>query len=191
MSQFEIDCSALDCTTAHPAAAAQRRDCPTGIKRSEINSLFTLDPINGVPISNWGAGLVALDFDIDNTDATGVKQKQFFGKGNLAVDDGVAVTLNDFNSVDISKIQTLTFEIYDIAPETFNYFRSIQCGTLSTPRIYFTTVSDMIYGAAEGILLTSFKVSFPLDEGEDAIEKIVITATIDDKVAPDRYDYPL
>lgn len=191
MSQFAIDCAALDCTTLHPVAAVQLRDCPKAPNRSEVNSIILLDPINGTPITNWGSGLIATDFNIDNTDATAVAQKQFFGKGNLAVDDGVAVTLNDFKSVDLTRIQTLTFEIYDIEPATYDYFRSLQCGNLAIPKLYFTTVSDMIYGAADGILLTSFKVAFPLDEGEDGVEKIIITATIDDKVAPDRFDYPL
>lgn len=188
---FEIDCSALECDGVYAAATAQDPNCPNDVYRSEVNSIILIHPVLGTPIANWGASMTALDFDIDNADATSVKQKQFFGVGNVAEPEEVTTTLNDFSEVVLARKNTLSFEIYDVSQETRDFFRQLQCGKLPRPKLYYTTVADKIYGAEMAIPLISFKATELSEQGEDAITKWQITAIWDSKVAPDRYDYPL
>jgi len=189
---FSIDCTAIPCGTGLlPAADPSSQFCDENLFQSEINSLilFNKDLGAGGP-TNWGPAIAALDFDIDNTDATDVKQKRFFGKGSLAASEPQTITTNDFNQVVLSRTFTLTFQVYDIGTATYDYFRSIQCSTVR-PQVDFTTVGVKLYGKDGGITPTSFDADIILEEGEDSVESITITITWKGKTAPDRLTSPI
>ena len=109
---FAIDCDTVLC----PAGALGAMDIQTencnDVNQSEVNSLIMWHPTLGVAPTNWGAGIAAIDFDIDNTDATDVKQKQIFVKGGMPASEEVTKTLNSFQDVVINRTHTLTLELY-------------------------------------------------------------------------------
>ena len=86
VNQFGIDCSTILCPDGIlGAVGVMSQNCDASVNQSEINSLLLVHPTLGTLVTNWGSGLVALDFDIDNTDATDVKQKRIFGSMNLSL----------------------------------------------------------------------------------------------------------
>lgn len=188
---FGIDCSTITCPDGLLGAAdVMTSDCSANINRSEVNSVILVHPTLGTPIANWGAGMVALDFDIDNSDATDVKQKQFVGRGSFGEPETTTTTLNDFREYDITKTYTLTFTVFDIGDSTYDFMRKIECGSV-TPLLYFTTVAGKIYGKDGGICPKQVRASLILDEGSDAIERWQVQFIWEAKTAPDRFDYPL
>lgn len=187
---FAVDCSLLTCDGSLGAAGKQVQYCPAFIKRSELNSLILVNPTVGTVIANWGDSLVALDFDIDNTDATDTKQKQFFGKGSIAEAEGSPVVLNDFQDYNLGDKTTATFVIYDISPETYTYWAKVKCGKIK-PRGYFTTVASEIIGSATAIQFTSVNPNIIFDEGSDAVKRIEVTLIWESDTFPDVYPYPL
>jgi len=189
INEFSIDCDAQTCAAALGAASAQVQDCPANINQSEVDSIIMIHPTLGTPISNWGGSLVALDFDIDNTDATDVSQKRFFGVGSVPANEVQEVTLNNFQNFSIDKTFTLTMDIFDITPATYDYFRKIQCGKVK-PLFWYTTVADKIYGSTTGINPIKFMVTTPLESGEGSLEKITIEVSWKAKTSPDRYPMP-
>ncbi len=189
INAFSIDCDAQTCAAALGAASTQVQDCPANINQSEVDSVILVHPTLGTLVTNWGASLVALDFDIDNTDATDAAQKRFFGVGSVPANDVQEVTLNNFQSFGLDKTFTLTMDIFDITPATYDYFRKIQCGKVK-PLLYYTTVADKIYGSSVGISPIKFNVTTPLDSGEGSLEKITIEVSWKAKTSPDRYPMP-
>lgn len=189
INEFSIDCDAQTCAAALGAASAQVQDCPANINQSEVDSIILVHPTLGTLVTNWGPSLVALDFDIDNTDATDVSQKRFYGVGSVPANEVQDVTLNNFQQYSLDKTFTLTMDIFDITPTTYDYFRKIQCGKVK-PLIYYTTVADKIFGSSVGISPIKFMVTTPLESGEGSLEKITIEVSWKAKTSPDRYPMP-
>lgn len=185
-----VDCSALDCNGVLGAAGSQVQYCPKGIKRSQLSSVILTNPTVGTLIANWGNALVALDFNIDNADATDVKQKQFFGKGSIAESESSEIELNDFQTYNLGDTNTATFSIYDIDEATHEYWSKVKCGIIK-PLGYFTTVDSEIIGVAAGLNFSSIKPNLIFDEGKDAVKRIDVTFTWEAKTFPDVYPYPL
>jgi hypothetical protein len=191
VNQFGIDCSTILCPDGIlGAVGVMSQNCDPSLNQSEINSLLLVHPTLGTLVTNWGAGLVALDFDIDNADATDVKQKRIFGSGDMPNSEPLQVTTNDFNVNTLMRTYTLNFTVFDIDSVTYDYFRKIQCSSVK-PLIYFTTVAQKIKGSATGISPASFDVQTPLDRGEENVERIELTITWKSKTSPDSYDSPL
>lgn len=189
INEFTIDCDAQTCAAALGAASAQVQDCPANVFQSEVDSIIMIHPTLGTPIANWGPTLAAIDFTIDNTDATDVDQKRFFGVGSVPANEIQEVTLNNFQLYAIDKMFTLTMDIFDITANTYDYFRKIQCGKVK-PLFWYTTVGGKIYGSATGISPIKFNVTTPLDSGESSLEKITIEVSWKAKTSPDRYPMP-
>ena len=188
---FAVDCDLITCPGGSlGAASAMDINCDPNLNQSEINSLIMTHPTLGDLVTNWGPGLVVGDFDIDNTDATNVKQKRFFGIGDLAASEALTVTTNNFNSNVLMRTFTLNFSIFDLSPATYDYFRKLQCSTVK-PLLWFTTVAQKIKGKDGGISLTSITVDTPLERGEESVERIDIVMTWKAKTSPDSYDSPL
>lgn len=190
INEFSIDCAAQTCSSPLGAASNQDQFCPIDVSQSEIDSLIIVHPTLGTLVTNWGAGLVLGDFDIDNTDATDVKQKRFFGVGSLGEPEISEVTLNNFQPYPISKTYPLTFEITQVSLATRDYFRKIECNKIK-PLIYYTDVDGFIHGGATGIQPTRFDVSMPMDSGQEGIQKILLSIQWKAKTSPDRYVSPL
>ena len=185
-----VDCDALACDGVLGAAGTQVQYCPANIRRSQLDSVILVNPTVGTLIANWGASLVALDFDIDNTDITDVKQKQFFGKGSIAESEASEIELNSFQMYNLGDTNTATFSIYDISLDTHEYWSKVKCGKIK-PLGYFTTVDSEIIGVAAGLNFTSIKPNLIFDEGKDAVKRIDVTFTWEAKTFPDVYPYPL
>jgi hypothetical protein len=147
-------------------------------------------PTLGTAPTNWGSSLAATDFNIDNADATEVAQKQFFGIGSIGEPEIVTTTLNDFREYVLTKIYTLTFTIFDIGSDTYDFMRKLECGVV-IPYVLFTTVGQEIGGKDGGICPKSIQPSLILDEGNDAIKKWQLVITWESKTAPDMFDNPL
>ena len=187
---FAIDCDTVLC----PAGALGAMDVQTencnDVNQSEVNSLIMWHPTLGVAPTNWGAGIAAIDFDIDNTDATDVKQKQIFVKGGMPASEEVTKTLNSFQDVVINRTHTLTLELYTFGDATYDYLRKLQCNKVK-PLFCFTTVGGKLFGKDGGISATKFALDFLLEEGEENCEKWSITISWKSLTAPDRLDNPL
>ncbi len=190
----QIDCTAIDCTSPLGAADAQLQDCPSNITRAEVNSLIIWHPTLGTDITNWPAtgetGLVALDFDIDNTDATDVKQKQFFGVGTVSEPEESAVPLNDGQEFVLNRKYSLVFTLWDIPAATYDYLRKIQCGVVK-PKFVYSDRANYLYGIDGGIAASKWTVAFIKNTGDDAVNNAQITITWDSSVDPDRVISPL
>jgi len=187
---FAIDCDTVLC----PAGALGAMDIQTencnDVNQSEVNSLIMWHPTLGVAPTNWGAGIAAIDFDIDNTDATDVKQKQIFVKGGMPASEEVTKTLNSFQDVVINRTHTLTLELYTFGDATYDYLRKLQCNKVK-PLFDFTTVGGKLFGKDGGISPVKFALDFLLEEGEENCEKWSITISWKSLTAPDRLDNPL
>ena len=187
---FAIDCDTVLC----PAGALGAMDIQTencnDVNQSEVNSLIMWHPTLGVAPTNWGAGIAAIDFDIDNTDATDVKQKQIFVKGGMPASEEVTKTLNSFQDVVINRTHTLQLELYTFGDATYDYLRKLQCNKVK-PLFDFTTVGGKLFGKDGGISPVKFALDFLLEEGEENCEKWSITISWKSLTAPDRLDNPL
>lgn len=184
-----IDCTAQTCADTLPAAAVQDQFCPEEVSQSEVNSLILFSESGTAP-SNWGAAIVATDFNIDNTDTAGLAQKQFFGMGSVAEPEDAEITLNDDVRYVLERTRTLTFTIYDLPLATRDFLRELQCDVYR-PRFLFTDRGGYIYGVDGGLVAKQFKVSFPKNSGNDAVNQAVITIVFAGKTDPDRFVSPL
>ena len=187
---FSVDCSTLVCPDgALGAMNAQSQDCAS-VNQSEVNSLIFWHPTLGTAPTNWGAGMAAIDFNIDNTDATDVAQKQIFGVGDLPAPEFQSVVVNNFNSVDIAGTWTLNFDLYDIGDDTYDYLRKLECSKVK-PQFIFSTVGGYLYGKDGGITPTQIRLSPVLERGEESVERWSLIITWKGQTAPDRVENPL
>ena len=187
---FAIDCDTVLC----PAGALGAMDLQTencnDVNQSEVDSLIMWHPTLGIAPTNWGALIAAIDFDIDNTDATDIKQKQLFVKGGMPASEEITKTLNSFQDVVINRTHTLQLELYTFGDATYDYLRKLQCNKVK-PLFCFTTVGGKLFGKDGGISATKFALDFLLEEGEENCEKWSITISWKSLTAPDRLDNPL
>jgi hypothetical protein len=187
---FSVDCSTVVC----PAGALGAMDAATqncnSVVQSEVNSILFWHPTLGTAPLNWGPSMVLLDFDIDNTDATDVKQKQIFGIGDMPAPEFQTVVVNNFNSVDIAGTWTLNFDLFDIGDDSYDYLRKLECSTVK-PQFIFSTVGGYLYGKDGGITATQIRLSPILDRGEESVEKWSFVITWKSQTAPDRVPNPL
>ena len=187
---FDIDCDTVDCPDgALGAMDAQSESC-NEVNQSEINSLIWWHPTLGTAPTNWGAGITALDFDIDNTDATDVKQKQIFGVWEMPEPTESTVTTNSFQEVTLSKTFSITGTLYTFGGDTFDYLRKIQCNKVK-PNFVFTTVGGKLLGKDGGIVPSKFTLNYVLNQGEESVEQWTFDIQFKSLTAPDRLDNPL
>ena len=186
---FSVDCSTVVC----PAGALGAMDAATqncnSVVQSEVNSIIFWHPTLGTAPLAWPPLLVT-DFDIDNTDATDVKQKQIFGIGDMPAPEFQSVVVNNFNSVDIAGTWTLNFDLFDIGTESYDYLRKLECSTVK-PQFIFSTVGGYLYGKDGGITATQIRLSPILERGEESVEKWSFVITWKSQTAPDRVPNPL
>ena len=191
MSQFSIDCTALDCLTSPLGAAdVMPIDCLQNTSQSEIDAIVVWHPELGSPPTNWGNSMTPADFNIDNSDATDVAQKLFRGIGDKPNNEQTSVTVNNFNEIPLNTTQTINFEILDVGDLTYDYWRRVQCGKVK-PVFLFKTVGGYLYGGANGITPIKYEVNFPKDRGRESLERITMVITFENIVDPDRVPSPL
>jgi len=188
---FEVDCDTLACPDgALGAMSVQTEDC-NDVNLSEVNSIIWIHPTLGSGIDNWGSVLTAGDFNIDNSDATDLAQKQIFVTGGVAEPEETEVTLNGFQTVTLNKTFTLSAEFYSDGSEiTYDYLRKLECNKVK-PKFWFTTMGGKIFGKDGGIIPSKFSLSKVLEQGEESVEKWVMNIQWKALTSPDRYDYPL
>lgn len=187
---FAVDCDALDCPDgALGAMNAQSESC-SEVVQSEVNSVIFWHPTLGTAPTNWGPTIAALDFNIDNADATDVKQKQIFVTGSVPEATDTEVTLNGFQTVTLSRTHTMTVNLYTFGDATYDYLRKIQCGKVK-PQFVFTTMGGKLFGKDGGITPSKINANFVLNEGEESFETWTIVFEWKSLTAPDRLDNPL
>ncbi len=187
---FAVDCSTIDCPDgALGAMDAQTENC-NDVVQSEVNSLIWWHPTLGTAPTNWGPSIADTDFDIDNTDATDVNQKQIFVTGAMAEPEDVVKTVNGFQEVIISRTFTLTATLFTFGDDTFDYLRKVQCGKVK-PQFVFTTAGGKLLGDDGGITPSKFTLNYVLDEGEENCEKWNFEIQWKALTAPDRLNNPL
>lgn len=189
MNVFDVACDIACPDGALGAMGAQSKYC-NDVNLSQLESLILQHPTLGTPIDNWGPGLTALDFLIDNTDTTDVSQKQIFGIGSVAEPTIDEVEVNAFQMAKIKGVYTISFRLYTFDSVTYDYLRKLQCGTVK-PKITYTTEGGYIYGKDGGIDTTKFQVELIQDEGSSAVEYFQFTIEWNAKNAPDRFLNPL
>lgn len=190
-----VDCSTQTCDGALSPANTQNRTCPANISQAEINTLILWNPNTGATFNdnaptNWGQSIASSDFNIDNTDATDVAQKQFWGVGSIDAPENLEQTINDGQTVILDRTRTLTFTIFDIGDDTYDYFRELQCDKIR-PYFIYGDLGGYLYGVDGGLVPKLFQPSNPKSSGEDAINQIQITIAFDGKTDPDRVPNPL
>lgn len=187
---FAIDCDTVDCPDgALGAMDAQSESC-NDVVQSEINSIIFWHPTLGTAPTNWGAGIAAIDFSIDNTDATDVNQKQIFVVGGMPEPEETTITTNGFQEVTLSKTFSLTATLYTFGDATFDYLRKLQCNKVK-PQFVFTTAGGKLVGNDGGITPSKFTLNYVLEEGEESVEKWTFDIQFKALTAPDRLDNPL
>ena len=187
---FSVDCSTVVCPAGALGAMDDAAQNCNSVVQSEVNSIIFWHPTLGTAPLNWGPSMVLLDFDIDNTDATDVKQKQIFGIGDMPAPEFQSVVVNNFNSVDIAGTWTLNFDLFDIGDDTYDYLRKLECSTVK-PQFIFSTVGGYLYGKDGGITATQIRLSPILERGEESVEKWSFVITWKSQTAPDRVPNPL
>lgn len=186
---FSVDCSTLICPDgALGAMNDQSQDCAS-VVQSEVNSIIFWHPTLGSGPAVWPPTAPS-DFDIDNTDATDVKQKQIFGIGDMPAPEFQSVVVNNFNEVDIAGTWTLNFDLFDAGSDTYDYLRKLECSKVK-PQFIFSTVGGYLYGKDGGITPTQLRLSPILERGEESVEKWTFTITWKGQTAPDKVPNPL
>ena len=187
---FGVSCDVVTCPDGELGAmGAQGKFC-NEVNLSQLESLILQHPVDGTPIDNWGASMTALDFQIDNADATDVKQKQIFGVGSVPEPTIDEIETNGFQMTKIKGVYAISFRLYTFDAVTYDYLRKLQCGTVK-PKIYYTTEGGYIYGKNGGIDTTKFQVELIQEEGSSAVEYFQFNIEFNSKTAPDRYLNPL
>tara|TARA_R110000851_G_scaffold150931_1_gene291988 strand:- start:271 stop:846 length:576 start_codon:yes stop_codon:yes gene_type:complete len=186
---FSVSCDIICPDGTLGAMGAQDQFC-NDINLSQIQSLIWWHPTLGTPIDNWGVGLSALDFSIDNTDAFDVAQKQVFGIGSVGEPTENEIELGSFQKQKLPSVYPISFKLYTFTAATYDYLRSVQCGQIK-PLIAYTTEGGYIYGKDGGITATKWSVEFMQPEGENAVEYFQFNIEFKAKNAPDRLINPL
>jgi len=187
---FAVDCDAVTCPDGALGVMDVSTEFCNDVVQSEITSIIFWHPVDGVAPTNWGNSMLVTDFDILNTDATDVKQKQLFLKGGMPEPDETTIITNSFQEVVLSRTQTVTLSLYSFGDDTYDYLRKLQCGTVK-PKFIFSTAGGKLYGKDGGIQATKFSLALVLDEGEESVEKWTITIAWKTLVSPDRVPNPL
>jgi len=187
---FAVDCDLVTCPGGPLGAMNAQTESCNDVALSEVNSIIFWHPTSGNAPTNWGPAIAAIDFSIDNTDATDADQKQIFVTGGVPEPEETEITVNGFQTVILNKTFTLNFELYTDGSDTYDYMRKLQCGTVK-PQFLFTTMGGKIFGADGGITPSKFTVNKVLEQGEESVEKWVGEIQWKALTAPDRYDNPL
>ena len=96
------------------------------------------------------------------------------------------------------RVRTLTFEVYVCDDQTYEFLRTLECGTI-LPCFYYETLGKCLFGdqvdntdlTGIGIQAESIKVSFVYEQGRESVEKAIITLTWSSLISPRRITNPL
>lgn len=194
---FSISCP-TSCGAATDRPALPEDMCQTTLKQSEIYLLLIQGTAAGPTDASSGSAWTTPSALIDNTDTTGAKFHYLIGRGSLGTAaETIQTGARNAESV-TSREFTLTFTVFDIAdPLVYDYCRDLQCGS-KKPRIMYASEGGWLYckvgastAADNGIQTKSVTVSFPKDEGKEAVDRAVITMKWDALTDPDRVVNPL
>ena len=187
---FAVDCDGVVCPDGVLGAMDAQAEFCNDVDQSEVNSIIFWHPTLGVAPTNWGPTMIAGDFDIDNTDATDVKQKRLFVKGGMPEPDESVITTNAFQEVVLSRTYNLELTLYTAKDATYDYLRKLQCGKVK-PKFVFSTAGANLFGKDGGIEPSKLSLSVVLEEGEESVEKWTIKIAWKGLVSPDRVPNPL
>ena len=187
---MSISCDDLVCPGGILGAANNvSTDCLDAIL-SQIGGIIMWNPTIGTAPTNWGPSMVVTDFDIDNTDATDVKQKRFPLIGNLGKPEYQKIPTIQFKTVTALKTRSFNFKIYHVDSINYDFFRKIECGKIR-PKILLETEGGFLLGKDGGIEYADIELDAIFEEGETAIEYWEGVITFKAQVSPDRVPNPL
>lgn len=182
-----------DCngTLNYPAIEADQ-DCTSyDINYSELTDLWIQPTGAGAPFSAWLTGVYTVTpepTNIDNTVTDNSATKWIVGAGGVAVPEKTTEELPKRRDRISLRTYTVTFNIPNVSDEMRDFGRSLQCGDTSF-NFWYANLTH-VFGSATGIEPKSADCDFPLDEGRDGRERMVITLTFESKVDPERRTKP-
>lgn len=187
---MSVDCAALECPSGLLGAASNiTTDC-LDVDLSQLSGIILWHPTEGTAPTNWGSGMLVTDFDIDNTDPTGVKQKRFPLVGNLPKPEYQKITTIGFNSVTVLKTRAFNFRIYHVNGVNYDFLRKVECGKVR-PKFIMETEGGYLLGKDGGIDFSDIELDAVWNEGETEVEYWEGVISFKTKVSPDRVLSPL
>lgn len=189
---MSVDCASVECPGGVLGAAADISTECLDVVLSQIGGIimWNPDPTLGVAPTNWGTSMAVTDFDIDNTDATGTKQKRFPLIGNLGKPEYQKIPTIQFKTVTTLKTRSFNFKIYHVNGVNYDFLRKVECGKIR-PKFIMETEGGYLLGKDGGIELADIELDAIFDEGETAIEYFEGVITFKAQVSPDRVPNPL
>ena len=177
--------------TGFSALPEQNINCPLDAFQSEIVGIALSDTSQAVPPVplDW---TLAVDWDlvIDNTDATGARIKYLLGIGNVTSGEPAVRVMPGFRSIYGEATYTLTFNLLDMSAEIHTWLQNMEnCPSL--PLLWFVTVDGIMFGAPTGIVTSSKRFPFVLNEGEESYETNQIILEWKAKTRPMRITSPI
>ena len=183
---------ACDCDgSAFSALPTQNINCPFDAFQSEIQGILLSDTSQPTPPTPADWNLEA-DWDavIDNADATGAKIKYLLGIGNVTSGEPTVRIMPGFRNIFGETTYTLTFNLLDMDPQIHTFLQNLE-NCPSMPRIWFITVDGIMFGAPTGIVTSSKRFPFVLNEGEDSYETNQLIFEWKAKTRPMRITSPI
>lgn len=190
INDFAINCDNLVCPDGALGAAGNFDLGCLSADLSQLGSIIMWHPTLGTAPTNWGPSMLITDFDIDNTDATDVKQKRFPIVGELPKPEYQKITTVSFNSITVLKTRSVNFRIYHVDPATYDYLRKVECGKVR-PKFILETEGGQLLGKDGGIDFSDIELDAVWNEGETEVEYWEAVIQFKAKVSPDRYPSPL
>lgn len=185
-----VECDDLVCPNGLLGAAGDfNLDCLDAVL-SQLSGIIMWHPTLGTAPTNWGAGMLVTDFDIDNTDATDVKQKRFPIVGSLPKPEYQKAVTVGFKSVTILKTRSITFRLYHADSATYDFLRKVECGKVR-PKLILETEGGYLLGKDGGLDFSDIELDAVWNEGETELEYWDGVIQYKSKVSPDKVLSPL
>lgn len=164
-------------------AVAVNQDCTkVEIGGSQVEDLVIV-PTSASHPADWTA---AADWAgvIDNTSTDGTKAKRLVGEGGIPTPEKVKIAMPKRKSKTKHRTYTLTHTIKNLSDAQYAFGRQLQCGDTSFKFYYGNELH--LFGGQGGITPKEVDCDFPLAEGIDDIETMVITIVFDSDGDPAR-----
>lgn len=160
--------------------------------RSQIGDLW-IKPATAAdtPFTDWAdvfSAITANASAIDNTVTDNSKVKWLVGIGGVPAPEKTTQPRPKFRSKVTRRIYTLTFTVPNVSDANRAMGEALQCG--DTNFTFWYGNEDHVFGKSAGIEPASVDVDFPLGEGEDDTETMIITITWEATGDPQRRNNP-
>ena len=121
---------------------------------------------------------------IDNTDVLNAKAKHLVGEGGKGASEPVTIPMPKGKTKVKHRLHTVTFTMKNVSDLHYAFGQAIQCG-YSDFTFWYSNEANT-FGGQTGIIPASATCDFPLGEGVDDIELMVLTFTFKSDGDPPR-----